>query len=236
MGLLETLITNAIRQSTGFDAGQLVRRIGAKNILLAGGALIAGGLAAERYRQAPGGASGGSSAGAPPRPGTMPPPPPPAFAPPPPPAPPSAAGLPPIPRPAAAPVPPALATDSVALPPEVTFPIVRTMIAAALADGRMSPEERVAIQQQLGTSGLSEEQTAQVHHELVLPASPEEIATFAAAPEARAVLYRFAALALTADRACSPAERAWLDRLAAALELAGEIKTELEQETLAALA
>lgn len=237
MGLLETLISNAIRQSTGFDAGRLVHRIGAKNILLAGGAILAGGLAAERYRQTQGGASGGSFAGVPPRSGPLapPPPPPPAFTPPPPP--PAASVAAPLPPPVPTLEAPATGTgENEGLPPQAVFPIVRTMIAAALADGGMSPEERTAIQQQLDGSGLSDEQTAQIHRELVLPASPEEIGSFAAAPEAREVLYRFAALALVADRSCTPAERSWLDRLATALELSPESKAALEKETLAALA
>lgn len=129
----------------------------------------------------------------------------------------------------------ASAEPSGALPPEAVFPIVRTMIAAALADGRMSPEERAAIQEQLGSAGLSDEQVAQVHRDLVLPASPEEIAGFAFAPEAREVLYRFAALAVVADRDGSPAERAWLDRLATALGIVSPAKDEIEKETLAAL-
>lgn len=109
------------------------------------------------------------------------------------------------------------------------------MIAAALADGRMSPEERAAIHQQLAAGGLGEEQVAQIHRDLVLPAAPEEIAGFAAAAEAREVLYRFAAAALVADRDCSPAERAWLDRLGAALELPADTRRALERETADAL-
>lgn len=257
MRLLETLITQAVRSSTGYDARRIVKKIGGKNILLAGGALLAGGLAYDHFRrQGAGGGWPGASAApatpggwAPPPPppgpaaagGWTPQPPPPAppapgmaspFAPPPPP-PPPAAGFPVLPPPpAAAPE----AEPELALPPGAEHALVRTMIAAALADGRMAPEERAAIREQIGTSGLSPEEIAQLQQEMVLPATVEELAALAADPPGRELLFRFAALALVADRQCTPPERAWLDRLAAALGLDPEAEAAIEREIATALA
>jgi hypothetical protein len=47
MSLLDDLLGDLVYRSTGFRAGRLVRKIGAKNILLLGGAALAGGLAAQ---------------------------------------------------------------------------------------------------------------------------------------------------------------------------------------------
>ena len=71
------------------------------------------------------------------------------------------------------------------LPPEVTYAVVRTMVAAALADGHLAPEEKAIIQKHLGESGLSEAQTAQVHQDLVLPPGPAELAALAGDAEAQ---------------------------------------------------
>lgn len=222
MSLLETLISQAIRNATGYDARRVIRKIGTRNILLAGGAALAGGLATQWIQQQRAG-------GRPSAPGWAPPPPPPPV---PPPVPPVGAPLPEPQAPAtpAVALPSALPAEPDLLPDAATFPILRAMIAAALADGRMSAEERRAIHEELSTCALGEEQTAQIHRDLVLPASPEEIADFAAAPEAREVLYRFAALALVADREASEVERAWLDRLANALALPAERRAEIESE------
>ena len=104
------------------------------------------------------------------------------------------------------------------------------MVAAALADGHLAPEEKKVILERLGESGLSEEQTRQVHQDLVLPPSTAELASLTPAGEGREVLYRFAALIVLADSQVSDLERGWLRRLAAALELEAERVTALEAE------
>ena len=108
------------------------------------------------------------------------------------------------------------------------------MVAAALADGRMAPEEKELIHRHLGESGLGEEQVRQIHQDLVLPPSPEELAALAPAAEAREALYRFAALVVLADRETSDLERRWLERLAAAFEIDAERRSVLEAEIFAA--
>lgn len=62
MAFLDNLLSDLIRNSTGFNAKPFVRAVGGKNILLLGGAVIAGAIAAEKMR------SQQPAAGAPPLP------------------------------------------------------------------------------------------------------------------------------------------------------------------------
>ena len=112
----------------------------------------------------------------------------------------------------------------------MTYAVVRTMVAAALADGHLAPEEKAIIHQHLGESGLSEAQTAQVHQDLVLPPSPAELAAMAGDAEAREALYRFGALVVLADQQATDLERGWLERLAEAFELDADRRAALEAE------
>lgn len=220
MGFLDRLVSDMIQESTGLPTRRLVRKIGGKNILLAaGGALLASGVA-DKLSDKPGAnpAAGGTR---------LPPPPPP----PPGGAPPSVAPPPPPPPPAAvAPPPPPPAADEIELPPELTYAVVRTMVAAALADGKMETAEKDLVWKHLGDSGLGEEQKQQIHQDLMLPPSPEELAALAPAPEARKILYRFAALIALSDRGVSDLEHAWLRRLADAFEFSLDRRRELEAE------
>ncbi len=229
MGFLDRMISDLIQDNTGINARRLVRRIGGGKILALGGAAIAGSLLAEKHGMFGQGSQGGQGA-APPGP---PPPLPgqPAAAPPPIPGG-QAAAPPPPPLPGAdAPSAGDVSGDaSAAPPPEVAYAIVRTMVAAALADGHLAAEEKAIIHKHLGDSNLSDEQTAQIHKDLVLPASPEELAALAGDPEAREALYRFGALVALADQDASDAERAWLERLAAAFGIDGDRRAALEAE------
>jgi uncharacterized membrane protein YebE (DUF533 family) len=71
---------------------------------------------------------------------------------------------------------------------------------------------------------------------MVLPPAVEELAALAADGAGRDVLFRFAALSLVADRQCTPAERAWLDQLAAALGIDPATEAAIEREIAAAVA
>jgi len=229
MKLLETLVSQALHRSTGYDAAKLVRKIGGKNLLLAGGALLAGGLAAEHFRRQGGTGWPGATPAAPPVGGWAPPPgAPPAFVPPPPPASPAGAAPPPVPPPPAA----AVATS----PSIAEHAVVRAMIAASLADGRMSEEERTAIRSRIGESGFPPDQIAVLHQDMVLPPGVDELAALATDASGRELLFRFAAVALVADRQCTPPERAWLDRLAAALGIDPAAEAAIEREIAEAVA
>ncbi len=259
MGFLDRMISDLIQDNTGINARRLVRKIGGGKILAMGGAAIAASVMAEKHGMfggqqtpapgapAPGIPPTGGAAGPPPTvpvgqtrpgqaaspgppppppiPGSQPPPPQPVAPPPPPPVP-GAAANPEVP---AAPAEAAEATDS-ELPPELTYAIVRTMVAAALADGHMASEEKAMVQKHLGDSGLSEEQTSQIHKDLVLPPSPAELAALTDDQPGREMLYRFGALVVLADQRTSDLERGWLERLATAFEFDAEHKAELEAE------
>ena len=123
--------------------------------------------------------------------------------------------------------------DEPELPPAALFAVVRTMVAAALADGTLSPAERARIQERLGSGELPEEQAAQVRRELLMPASPEELAAMVSSDTERELLYRFAAHVTMTDAGVSPAEAAWLASFAAALGLAAERAKALEGELFA---
>jgi len=205
MAFLDNLISDLVRSSTGFNAKPFVRAIGGKNILLLGGAAIAGAIAAEKMRQQQ------PAAGIPP--------------------------LPPLPTTEAVPPLPPLPTAASAepqLPRELVFAIVRTMISGALSDGEMHAEEKKLIEGRLGESGLSPGETKQIHKDLVIPPPPEEVGRMVSTAEDRELLYRFGALVVRSEGGASAPERAWLERLGAALGLAPERRTTLEGEIFGA--
>jgi uncharacterized membrane protein YebE (DUF533 family) len=242
MGFLDRLVGDMVSDATGLPARKVMRMVGTKNLLLLGGAAVAGGYAAHKLGER-------SQQGAPAAGGQAPPPPPPgqSAAPPPPPPPGQSAAPPPPPvpgqaKPAQAVPPPPPAPGSTEAdagageeepPPELVYAVVRTMVAAALADGHMAPDEKQAIQGRLGESNLSQAQVQQVHQDLVIPPTPDELARMADSAEARELLLRFALLVVGLDREVSELERTWLDRLAHSFGLDPQRRAELEHELLA---
>ena len=196
MAFLDRLLADVLGNATGLPVRGLVRRVGAGNLLLLGGAAVAGGLIADAMARQ-------QRAGNPlaPQPGTnaVPPPLPP---------------LPPLPQVAPPELPPIPESP---LPPSLQLTIVRTMVAAALADGRLSDDERSSIRERLAESDLDDAAIAQVRAELTMPASPEELAASAEDASAAAAVYRAAWLVTRSDRTVEGAETVWLDRLATAL-------------------
>jgi uncharacterized membrane protein YebE (DUF533 family) len=249
MRFLSNMIAGMLGESTGINPRKLVRMVGRKNLLLAGGAALLGG-ALQKHSQQQQPTQGGTSP-APPPPGPVPgqapvpsvPGPPPAAAPPKIPPPPGAPApsAPPVP-PGAGAVPPELppvptpeslsdeAAEKAALPSALTFAILRTMVAAAMADGHLAPQERQAIEGQLGQAGLSESQRDRVRRDFDQPASMDELADLSSDPEDRQVMYRFAVLIAHADHSLSADEREWLDGLASALGLDAETAARCERE------
>lgn len=223
MGFLDRLVSDMIRRETGFNPRRLVRRVGGKNILLLGGAALAGGMLAQQKsgsRASTGrGATGvttlpPSSSAAPevaPRSAQLPPVPPPvpgqgaATSQPPP--------LPPLPSASEE------LADAEEIPQPVLFAIVRTMVAAALADGELSANEKTAIDSRLAESMLSEAQIEQIRRDLVIPATVSELAAMVPEGEDPETLAEFAVLITRSDGELTSAETAWLRSLAAALGL-----------------
>lgn len=158
-------------------------------------------------------------------------------------APPTPRETPPVPRPTGGapgkPIPPIAPTRRL---PEVTAPkaplaphpaaeqaearlILRAMVAAAKADGALDREERRAIAAQLDAAGLTGPERDEVLAEFDMPASVEELARAARDPMLAAQLY---AAAFVAAGEITPAERAWLDRFAAALKLDTQARGTIE--------
>lgn len=117
--------------------------------------------------------------------------------------------------PTPAPEPPA-APESAAAEDAEALLLVRAMIAAAKADGSVDAEERGRIAARLDAAGLSAEERDFVLADFDSPLAPEALAAEARDPMLAAQLY---AAAVAAAGEVAPAERAWLDRLAAALRL-----------------
>jgi len=223
MGFLDRMVSDMIRRETGFNARRIVRRVGGRNILLLGGAALAGGVLAAQARSQRATSSAGATSLPPTSSGAMPPP-----------------DLPPLPPADLPPLPtgeqalPETAASEEEIPGELTYAIVRTMVAAALADGELAPEEKEAIDRRLAESGLSDEQIAQVRRDLIVPASVEELAAQLPEGEDPEVLAEFAVLVGRADGVQNELETAWLRSLASALDLPETKIDELTNEIFSA--
>lgn len=104
--------------------------------------------------------------------------------------------------------------------------LLRAMIAAARADGSIDKAERIGIGKQLDAAGLNTAERDRVLAEFDSPASIEELAQGARDALLKAQLY---AAAYAAVGEMSAGERAWLDRLAAALKLEPAARKAIEQ-------
>jgi uncharacterized membrane protein YebE (DUF533 family) len=154
---------------------------------------------------------------APPGPGQGPPPPPGRT--------PTAISPPPPPGAHAAPTPPAgggaaVSGVAAALPgregERAAVLLVRAMIAAAAADGEIDPQERSRIMGRLEGQGLSEEERRFLQRELASPAEMESLAAAVDSPDLALQVYAASLMAITVD---SPAEAAYLARLASRLRI-----------------
>ena len=94
--------------------------------------------------------------------------------------------------------------------------ILQAMIAAAKADGHVTPEERAVIDGQLANLGLGDEATALIAAELDAPLDVGRIAGLARTEAEATQIY--AATLLVIDEQ-SPAEKGYLDMLAARMNL-----------------
>ncbi len=108
--------------------------------------------------------------------------------------------------------------------------ILRTMIAAAAADGSIDQNEAAAIRGQLGEE--DEEERAFIENELSSPATPEQLAAGVSGPQEAAQVYTAALLTVTMD---SPEESRFLKQLALALKLDAQTIASLHQTVTARL-
>ena len=104
--------------------------------------------------------------------------------------------------------------------------LVRAMISAAKADGRIDADEKEAIFGKLETMNLSSEEKAWVFDELSSPLDINAVAARADTPEHATEIYAASLVAISADTA---AERAYLDALASKLRLAPGLVAEIHK-------
>ncbi|MDR2212063.1 MAG: tellurite resistance TerB family protein [Pseudomonadales bacterium] len=108
--------------------------------------------------------------------------------------------------------------------------LVKAMIGAAQADGHIDAEEQRHLFGEVERLGLDAQAKAYIFDLLTKPVDLASIAASVATPEQGAELYLAARLAIVPDE---PAERAYLDALAAKLNLPTELRTHLEQAAAA---
>jgi uncharacterized membrane protein YebE (DUF533 family) len=94
--------------------------------------------------------------------------------------------------------------------------LLRAMVAAAKADGHVTPTERRRIGDQLATLGLGAEAQAMIEAELDSPLDVGKIAEMANGPEEAAEIYAASLLVVDPD---APAEKGYLAMLAARMNL-----------------
>lgn len=104
--------------------------------------------------------------------------------------------------------------------------LVRAMIAAAKADGRIDAEEKEAIFARLEGMSLSSEEKAWVFDELSSPLDINAVVARADTPEHATEIYAASLVAITADTA---SERAYLDVLATKLSLPADLVAEIHR-------
>ena len=109
--------------------------------------------------------------------------------------------------------------------------ILQAMIMAARADGHIDDTERQQLGEQIEALGADAELQAWVEQQFQAPLDAEALAQQADSPQAAREIY-LASVAIIDDQ--NPMERAWLDQLAAALELDAEMRAELERQALGA--
>ena len=139
----------------------------------------------------------------------------------------SSAQPPPLPAPAGAPTstqgPPPLPVagrlSATQQPASQALVLIRAMVSAAWADGTLDEGERTAIIQRLATAGLSDEEQALAANELQ---SPARLEVLVAQAEDRTLAEQIYAVSLLAIRVDTPAERSYMERLAAGLGLEPE--------------
>lgn len=104
--------------------------------------------------------------------------------------------------------------------------LIRSMIAAANADGQIDAQERGAILERALEAGLDPATQQFLMGELRAPATLEQIAA-ATRPALKLETYAAAMIAITVD---TDAERVYLDRLAGALGLTAEDRERVHQQ------
>jgi uncharacterized membrane protein YebE (DUF533 family) len=123
--------------------------------------------------------------------------------------------------------PEASAYPDVAMEDQQALLLIRAMIAAANADGEISPEERQAILRKLDEAGAGPEERQLVERELASPMSTDALVREVRNEQTAEQVYLASALAIQPD---TDAERSYLQYLAARLKLDPQRAQELHQQ------
>jgi uncharacterized membrane protein YebE (DUF533 family) len=102
---------------------------------------------------------------------------------------------------------------------------LRTMVAAAAADGQVSPDERARIVEGVNRVGLSPHAAAWLDGEIAAPLTVDDIADRVQTPEKAAQVYAAARLAIDPD---TLQEREFLRQLAASLDLSPQLRAHID--------
>jgi uncharacterized membrane protein YebE (DUF533 family) len=105
--------------------------------------------------------------------------------------------------------------------------LVRAMVGAAKADGHVDADEQQRLFSEVERLGLDAEAKAFVFDLLSQPADLASVTNAVATPEQGAEVYLASRMAINPD---VPAERAYLDALAARLKLPAELRAQLEHQ------
>ncbi|HEY8156726.1 MAG TPA: tellurite resistance TerB family protein [Myxococcota bacterium] len=105
--------------------------------------------------------------------------------------------------------------------------LLRAMIAAARADGRLDGEERRRLFDRIAGLDLGDAERADLYAELEKPVTPDQLAGAVVGPAQAVEVYAASLLAIEVD---TPAERAYLSLLAGRLGLADELVASLHRE------
>jgi uncharacterized membrane protein YebE (DUF533 family) len=112
-----------------------------------------------------------------------------------------------------------------------TLALITSMVAAAKADGHVDATEQQRLFGEIERLGLGAEEKAFVFDLLARPISLEEVARTASTEEQGAELYLAARLVIEPDQ---PAEKAFLEGLAARLELPAGLAAHLDTQVVSA--
>lgn len=127
---------------------------------------------------------------------------------------------------AAPPPPPAPVTAQPEVPDSDALVLIRAMIAAAAADGRIDADERAKVLDRATQAGLGDEDRRFLEHELAQPQTLDEIAA-STRPELALDVYAASYIAIAVD---TEAELAYLSRLGDKLGLDADRRAALHQQ------
>lgn len=226
MGFLDRIVSDLIARETGFKSKsvrKMIRKAGGSNLIMAGGAAIAGALLVDNLQKKK------TTPGLPPVPAYSPPSSSPSLPPKP--------NLPPVPN-----LPPLPTSDPIettaeseeTLEPDLLFAVLRTMVAAAYADGELAPQERKILDKNFGDAPFDADRMMILKGDLQSPPGVSTLASLLTTIEERKTAYSFAWMVIQSDGSATEVELRWLQALADVLELSEEDTRQLRQKISAA--